>query len=155
MVDTDARPPHSPEETLRLVLVHAVVGRKLFRVVHHLVDVAHQLQVAVGRQFVRSDQRPILHPLLNQRLNIGRVLRAADGHHGSGGALALPLEHLPQHDHDPPIRVEREGGRFDLLPVLAVLGRHGVLVFLGGFSFLAPLALLAGEVPTVDLDHIR
>lgn len=143
MVDADARPPHPAEETLRLVLIHTGVRGEFFRVVDHLVDIAHQLQVAVGWQFIRSNQRPFLYPLLNQGLDVRSILRSADGHYSSGCTLALHLENFPQHDHDPPIRVEREGGRFDLLPVLAVLGRNFGLVLGLGLPLLPSLALLA------------
>lgn len=165
VVDAYAGPAHSAEEGFRLVFVDPVVGGKFDGVIHHLVFVAHQLEIAVSRLFVSADQRAAIDMLFDQRFDVGPVLAATDRHYRTGGALAdllavvdielpgLLRRDFPQHHNDAAVRVKRKRGRLQLVPLLRILGRHLGLVFGLGLGFLLPsLALLAREVTTVDLD---
>ena len=61
--------------------------------IHYLMGVAHEFDVAVGRHFVGSNSGRHGHMFSDQRFDIDVVLGATNCHDGSRGALAdwLPV----------------------------------------------------------------
>lgn len=55
VIDANGCAAKPAEVALGLILVDPKLGRKLNRVIHRFMDIAHELQIAVGRQFVGTD----------------------------------------------------------------------------------------------------